>query len=233
MAGRIARRIIRYFLLCIVVAVGLTLAPVLYLRWVDPPISAFMVSYLWEREKGAPLDYQWVALSDIAPAMQLAVIAAEDQRFAQHYGIDFKAIEKALEDKRNGRRLRGASTLSQQVAKNLFLWSDKNYLRKALEAYLTLLLEGTLSKQRILELYLNVAEFGYGIYGVEAAAQRFFSISAAELSRDQACLLAATLPNPKQFSASAPSSYLRKRQSWICQQMRQLGHDGYLELIAE
>jgi monofunctional biosynthetic peptidoglycan transglycosylase len=232
-ARRIARRIAGYFLLSVTVAIGLTLAPVLYLRWVDPPVSAFMLSYLLEREQDAPFDYQWVSLNDISPAMPIAVIAAEDQRFAMHYGLDFDAIAQAWEEKRGGKRLRGASTLSQQLAKNMFLWSDKNYLRKALEAYLTLLLEGVLSKERILELYLNVAEFGPGIYGVEAAAQHFFSIPAVALSKQQACLLAATLPNPKQLSASAPTDYLRRRQQWICRQTRQLGGENYLQLLAE
>jgi monofunctional biosynthetic peptidoglycan transglycosylase len=159
--------------------------------------------------------------------MLLAVIAAEDQKFPQHWGFDVEAIESVL-DKQNG-RMRGASTLSQQTAKNLFLWDGRSWLRKGLEAGLTLGLEGVWSKRRILTVYLNIAEFGDGIFGVEAAAQRYFHKPASRLTMTEAALLAAVLPNPLRFRADAPSGYVRQRQAWIMRQMRQLGGTTYIQ----
>lgn len=197
------------------------------------PFSAVMV----ERQLGAWLsgDFgyvahsDWVSMDEISPWMGLAVIAAEDQKFPDHWGFDVTAIEKALaHNERNENRIRGASTLSQQTAKNLFLWDGRSWVRKGLEAGLTLGMETVWSKKRILTVYLNIAEFGDGIFGVEAAAQRYFHKPASRLSLSEAALLAAVLPNPLRFKANAPSGYVRNRQAWIMRQMRQLGGESFM-----
>jgi monofunctional biosynthetic peptidoglycan transglycosylase len=161
--------------------------------------------------------------------MAAAVIAAEDQNFSSHHGFDWDAIQRAIDYDENGNKLRGASTLTQQTAKNLFLWPERNWLRKGLEAYFTVLLEGLWGKRRILETYLNIVEFGDGIYGVEAASQRFFHKSSARLTPEEAALLAAVLPNPHRLKANAPSNYVRERQQWILRQMRQLGGVSFVQ----
>ncbi|ENM7898134.1 monofunctional biosynthetic peptidoglycan transglycosylase [Citrobacter freundii] len=197
------------------------------------PFSAVMV----ERQLGAWLsgDFgyvahsDWVSMDEISPWMGLAVIAAEDQKFPEHWGFDVSAIEKALaHNERNENRIRGASTLSQQTAKNLFLWDGRSWVRKGLEAGLTLGMETVWSKKRILTVYLNIAEFGDGIFGVEAAAQRYIHKPASRLSLSEAALLAAVLPNPLRFKANAPSGYVRSRQAWIMRQMRQLGGESFM-----
>ena len=197
------------------------------------PFSAVMV----ERQLGAWLsgDFgyvahsDWVSTDEISVWMGLAVIAAEDQKFPEHWGFDVSAIEKALaHNERNENRIRGASTLSQQTAKNLFLWDGRSWVRKGLEAGLTLGMETVWSKKRILTVYLNVAEFGDGIFGVEAAAQHYFHKPASRLSLSEAALLAAVLPNPMRFKANAPSGYVRSRQAWIMRQMHQLGGESFM-----
>lgn len=200
---------------------------------VPVPFSAVMA----ERQIGAWLtgDFgylahsDWVDMDDISPFMGMAVIAAEDQTFPQHWGFDVAAIEKALShNQRHETRIRGASTLSQQTAKNLFLWDGRSWLRKGLEAGLTVGIETVWSKKRILTVYLNVAEFGTGVFGVEAAAQRYFHKPASKLTMSEAALLAAVLPNPIRFKADAPSGYVRSRQAWILRQMRQLGGESFM-----
>jgi len=200
---------------------------------VPVPFSAVMV----ERQLGAWLQghfsyvahSDWVSMDEISPLMGLAVIAAEDQKFPEHWGFDVSAIEKALEhNERNEKRIRGASTLSQQTAKNLFLWDGRSWVRKGLEAGLTLGMETVWSKKRILTVYLNIAEFGDGVFGVEAAAQRYFHKPASRLSLSEVALLAAVLPNPLRFKANAPSGYVRSRQAWIMRQMRQLGGESFM-----
>ena len=172
----------------------------------------------------------WVGMDEISPWMGLAVIAAEDQKFPDHWGFDVPAIEKALaHNERNENRNRGASTLSQQTAKNLILWDGRSWLRKGLEVGLTVGIETVWSKKRILTVYLNIAEFGDGIFGVEAAAQRYFHKPASRLTPAEAALLAAVLPNPIRFRADAPSGYVRSRQAWILRQMRQLGGEGFMQ----
>ena len=197
------------------------------------PFSAVML----ERQVGAWLsgNFQyvahsdWVGMDEISPWMGLAAIAAEDQKFPEHWGFDVSAIEKALaHNERQENRVRGASTLSQQTAKNLFLWDGRSWLRKGLEAGLTVGIETVWSKKRILTVYLNIAEFGDGVFGVEAASQRFFHKPASKLTMAEAALLAAVLPNPIRFKASAPSGYVRSRQAWILRQMRQLGGEGFM-----
>jgi monofunctional biosynthetic peptidoglycan transglycosylase len=204
--------------------------PVLLLRWIDPPTSAFMLArQLQARAAGDAefeLAYRWVDAARISPALPIALVAAEDQKFPQHDGFDVAAIRDALED---GGRGRGASTISQQVAKNLFLWSGRSWLRKALEAYYTVLIEALWPKSRILEVYANIAEFGDGVYGAEAAARGFFGKSAAQLSAAESARLAAVLPNPKRWRVDAPSGYVLRRQAWIERQVRQLGGAAYLD----
>jgi monofunctional biosynthetic peptidoglycan transglycosylase len=204
-----------------------TAGTVLLLRWLNPPFSAFMaettLSAWISRDSTYQFRHHWVDLGKISPNLPLAVVASEDQKFPDHWGFDVEAIEKAYAMNRHSHRVHGASTISQQVAKNLFLWSGRSYFRKGLEAYFTVLIEASWSKRRILEMYLNIAEFGYGTYGAEAAAERFYHKPAARLTRGDAALLAAVLPNPQQLLVSAPSRYLEQRRGWILEQMQALG----------
>ena len=202
----------------------LTVAIVLLLRWIPPPTSAFM---LQQRLSGTVVDYRWTPMDRISPHAALAVIASEDQKFFDHWGLDLKAIVDAIEDNRNRRRPRGASTISQQVVKNLFLWSGRSYLRKGIEVYFTLLMELLWPKTRILEVYLNIAEMGYGVFGVEAAGQRFFHKPAGRLNRREAATLAAVLPNPRRMMADQPSDYVIRRTWQIIEQMQALGGTGH------
>ncbi len=166
------------------------------------------------------LRHHWVSLDEMSIYMPVAVMASEDQRFLEHHGFDFDAIGKALEENRKGKRQRGASTISQQTAKNVFLWPGHSWARKGLEAYFTFLVELCWSKQRIMEVYLNSIEMGDGIYGAEAVAQWHFGCTAAQLTRPQCALIAATLPNPLRFSSKNPSGYMLQRQTWIMRQMK-------------
>jgi len=201
---------------------GLTLLlPILVLRWVPPPVTAFML-----QSPTQPVRYVWMPAQRISGAVPKAVLASEDQKFYQHHGFDIQAIETALEHNRTHDNRRGASTISQQTAKNLFLWSGGGYLRKGLEAGLTILIEGLWPKARILEVYLNIAEFGPGVYGIEAAAQTYFHKSAAALNADEAARLAAVLPSPRRWSARDPGPYVRERANWILRQMGHLGSAG-------
>ncbi|WP_091388692.1 monofunctional biosynthetic peptidoglycan transglycosylase [Microbulbifer marinus] len=200
---------------------------VLALRWIDPPSSA--VIFAWELQSGREAHHQWRPLERISPNLQMAVVAAEDQKFPQHFGFDFASMQKALSEDR--RRVRGASTITQQTAKNLFLWHGRSYVRKGLEAWFTLLMEVLWPKERILEVYLNIAEFGEGIYGAQAASKNFYGTSAQYLNRWQAGRMAAVLPNPKRMSAKYPSSYVRSRAATINRQVRQLGGYGYLSWL--
>ncbi|QKN80320.1 monofunctional biosynthetic peptidoglycan transglycosylase [Scandinavium goeteborgense] len=197
------------------------------------PFSAVMVERQFGEMLSGNFHYlahsDWVSMDEMTPWMGLAVIAAEDQKFPDHWGFDVSAIEKALaHNEQNENRIRGASTLSQQTAKNLFLWDGRSWLRKGLEAGLTVGIETVWSKKRILTVYLNIAEFGDGVFGVEAAAQRYFHKPANKLTMSEAALLAAVLPNPIRFRADAPSGYVRSRQAWILRQMRQLGGEGFM-----
>lgn len=208
---------------------------IISLRWIPPPCSSFMIIRQIERllpdSDVPPIHYTWVGRNRINPNLALAVIAAEDQRFSDHWGFDFTAISLAVEHNSRSSKMRGASTISQQTAKNLFLWSKRSYLRKGAEAVLTLCLELLWSKERILEVYLNIAEFGDGIYGVQAASSRFFGKSPAQLSRYEAALLAGVLPSPRRLHADQPSRYLRSRAQWITSQMGKLGGTPYLQRL--
>ena len=217
----------------VIVAIGVSFLLVLPLRWVAPPTSSFMLQSFFasETEGWQPYRYRWAPYDTIAPEMALATIAAEDQRFPDHNGFDLKELEQAIEDYQQGEALRGASTISQQVAKNLYLWSGRSALRKSLEAWLTVLIELLWSKQRILEIYLNVAQFGSHTFGVEAASLEFFDKSASELFPEEAALLAAVLPGPELYRVDQPSLQVLQRQDWILQQMNQLGGVAYLNTI--
>jgi monofunctional biosynthetic peptidoglycan transglycosylase len=231
------RRLVRWTLIGLAAAFLITALPVVAMRWMDPWYSAFMLDAALDAsgrgQTNYQTDYRWVDLEQISPHAAVAVIAAEDQFFPFHMGFDFTSIRKAVrsneaQSKKRRPRVRGASTISQQLAKNLFLWSGRSYVRKGLEAYFTLLIELTWPKERILEVYLNVAQFGDGIYGVEAAAQRFYHMPAAQLGRYESATLAAVLPNPITFKVQAPSNYVTRRRDWILAQMRGLGGPRYL-----
>ncbi|TKI06926.1 monofunctional biosynthetic peptidoglycan transglycosylase [Martelella alba] len=227
-----ARWVSRWLLRGCVVLAAVWLAAIALFSFLPVPFSAVMA----ERQIGAwsrgdthyVAHSDWVAMDDIAPAMALAVIAAEDQKFPWHWGFDIEAIQAAVAHNEHSQRVRGASTLSQQTAKNVLLWDGRSWLRKGLEAGLTLALEAVWTKRRILTVYLNVAEFGRGTFGVEAAARRFFHKPASRLTPAEAALLAAVLPNPLHYRVDAPSAYVRMRQQWILRQMRQMGGDGFL-----
>lgn len=211
----------------------LSILLVLVLRFVDPWSSSVMLrervaSWFDGDSRPFVLRQQWRDYDAISQQLALAVVASEDQRFPEHWGFDFKQIQKALDQAQNGGRSRGASTISQQVAKNLFLWNGRSWVRKGAEAWFTLLIETLWSKQRILEVYLNIAEMGPGIYGAEAAARAFFGKPAVGLSRAEAARIAAVLPNPKRLSAARPGPYVLRRQAEIQRQMAALGGTTWL-----
>lgn len=208
---------------------------VLVLRWVPPPGSALMVErkvQSWMDGKSIDLQRTWRPWQELPDDLKIAVIAGEDQKFADHWGFDLAAIRAAIEHNQEGGSVRGASTLSQQVAKNLFLWSGRSWLRKGIEVWFTGLIELLWPKQRILEVYLNSVEWGDGVFGAQAAAEHHFGIGAPYLSAHQASLLAAVLPNPRQWSASRPTAYINRRANWIRRQMRQLGGSHYLNRLS-
>ena len=237
---------LRWLLALPFVFVALTTLQVLLLRFVDPPLSAFMVARQFEAiaegDWSHRTQYAWRDLDAIAPALPVSLVAAEDQNFAAHHGFDFKAIEQARAHnqrmveraQRRGtpvRRLRGASTISQQTAKNLFLWKGRSWVRKGLEAWYTVLVEALWSKRRILEVYANIAEFGDGTYGAQAAARNFFGKDAARLSPAEAARLAAVLPSPRHYDAARPGPYVQRRAAAIQRQARQLGGAAWLRRL--
>jgi monofunctional glycosyltransferase len=216
---RIIRKVIFW---CLAISAGM----VVVYRFVPVPFTPLMIIRLVEQKRAGEdmkWHYKWRAYDKISPHVPLAVFCAEDQKFLQHNGFDVEAIKKAMESNEKGKRLRGGSTISQQVAKNVFLWPGRTYVRKGLEAYFTFLIELIWPKQRIMEVYINVVEMGNGIYGAEAAAKKYWHTSAEKLSRQQAALLAAILPSPRKYSTVNPGPYVRNRQQWI---LRQMGHYG-------
>ena len=233
--GRVGGPLLRWLGIVLLAWLLITATPVLLLRWLHPLTSAFMLEArvaAWRaHERGYDTDFRWVSLEQISPHAAIAVIASEDQQFPFHAGFDFNSIREAVRASERGHRLRGASTISQQVAKNLFLWPGHSFVRKGLEAYFTVLIETLWPKERILEMYLNLAQFGDGIYGVQAAAGRFWHKPALRLSSSEAALLAAVLPNPLRLHAERPSRYLLERRDWILGQMRDLGGDAYLRAL--
>lgn len=227
-----SRRLFRWLLLAGIAWFAGSVLLVLLLRFVPPPLSAVMAAdWLDARisgDRGFVLRQHWTPWQRVSTAVPIALVAAEDQRFPLHHGFDFEAIQRAIEEADDGERLRGASTISQQVAKNLFLWNGRSFVRKGFEAYFTVLLETLWPKRRILEVYLNVAEFGHGIYGVGAASEQFFHTTPDRLDARQAALLAAVLPNPARLHVEKPSAYVLRRAAWIQRQANQLGGAAYL-----
>ncbi len=230
MLRSLLRRLFKLVLAAAVISVVL----VLVMRWVPPLGSSLMVERKvesWLDGKPIDLQRQWRPWQQLPDDLKIAVIAAEDQKFAEHWGFDLAAIRAALAHNERGGSLRGASTLSQQVAKNLFLWSGRSWLRKGLEVWFTGLIELCWSKQRILEVYLNTVEWGDGVFGADAAAHAYFGKGASYLSTQQAALLAAVLPNPRAWNPTKPSAHVTRRANWIRQQMRQLGGSHYLNQL--
>jgi monofunctional biosynthetic peptidoglycan transglycosylase len=226
-------RLLRSLVILLLAWLALSWLLVLLLRFVPPWTSAVML----ERQTGAwlrgeqdfHLRQHWVPWGQISPYVPLAMVAGEDQKFPYHHGFDFDSIQNAMDAADEGKRLRGASTISQQTAKNLFLWNGRSFVRKGLEAYFTVLIELTWPKQRILEMYVNIAELGDGVYGVGAASDAYFRTPPARLSPAQAARLAAVLPSPRRLHADHPSAYVLRRAGWIQQQMEQLGGPSYIE----
>ncbi len=217
---RQGRRIRKAALILAVLVLGLPLLLTLTYSLVPPPGTPLMILRLFE---GEGLTKRWRSLEEISPNLRFAVIAGEDNHFCSHGGFDFASLREAWAERQSGGRSRGASTLSQQLAKNLFLWPGGGFLRKGVEAYFTLYLETLLSKQRILELYLNVAEWGPGVYGAQAGAQAHFGKAAADLSSREGALMAAVLPNPRRWEAGRPSDYISRRAGTLQTRVQQLG----------
>ena len=195
---------------------------VVVFKWVPVPFTPLMAIRYFENPDES-IHHDWVPMEDISKHLQMAVIGSEDQNFLVHSGFDMKAIEKAIENNKKGKRVRGASTISQQTAKNVFLWPQRTWLRKGLEVYFTFLIEVIWGKERILEVYLNSIEMGKGIYGAEAASQAWFRKPASKLSAYESAAIAAILPNPRVYRANPASSYIQGRKSWIVRQMQNMG----------
>jgi len=209
---------------------GISLFLVIVFKWVPVPFTPLMVTRALEQKfagKEMTCSHNWVPLEEISTNMQKAVIASEDGTFLTHYGFDFKAMQKAFKNNERGRKLKGGSTISQQTAKNVFLWQGRSYIRKGLEAYFTILIEIVWGKERIMEVYLNSIEMGEGVYGVEAASEYWYQTKADNLTKMEAAGIAAILPNPRKFKASNSSAYIQKRKGKILKTMRQIGKINY------
>lgn len=217
------KKIFRFILRTMLVLFLLSIVMTIVYRFVPVPVTPLMIQRYFEMEDGK-IDKDWKSLEEISDNMPLAVVTAEDQKFEEHYGFDLEAIEKAVKynEKHKGKKVKGASTISQQTAKNVFLWPGRSWVRKGLEVYFTFLIELFWSKERIMEVYLNVIEMGPGVYGTEAAAQHYFNKSAAKLTKSEAASIAAILPNPIRWSASKPTPYIIKKRNWILRHMKQI-----------
>jgi monofunctional glycosyltransferase len=228
-------RIFNFFVKTFLILLLLSVLSVTVLRWINPVSGSIMVQRkidaILSDKKNKQIHYEWYGYNEISKNIALAVIASEDQNFPFHFGFDIGQIEKAIDEHKSGRRLRGASTITQQVAKNLFLWESKSFIRKGFEAYFTLLIEVFWSKERILEVYLNIAETGDMVFGVGAASKIYFRKEPRKLSASEAALLAAILPNPKRYSLRKGSAYMLMRQNWILSQMNLLGGIAYLNKL--
>ena len=218
------RRLFKFIFKVLVWFVALTVAWVLLYKFVPVPYTPLMAIRSLQADSGHELRHDWVSIDSISEEIQLAVICAEDQQFLNHNGFDYQAIEKTYQNNKGGNRLRGGSTISQQTAKNVFLWPERSWLRKGLETYFTFLIETFWSKERILEVYLNSIEMGDGVYGVQAAAAYWFDTSAGDLNSHEAAAIAAILPNPRSFKASPRTQYLESRKQWILGQMNNFGN---------
>ncbi|MCM1312336.1 MAG: monofunctional biosynthetic peptidoglycan transglycosylase [Bacteroides sp.] len=224
--GKVLHKISNIIKWILIAFLGSSILAVVLFKYVQVPVSPLMFIRCFQQVKSGEqikLKHHWVPLDSISPYLPLAVWASEDQNFMNHNGFDFTQIEKAIKERKAGERSRGASTISQQTAKNVFLWPTSSWLRKGFEVYFTILIEVIWDKHHIMEVYLNTIEMGDGIYGAEAVAREHFGCSAKELTRNQCALIAASLPNPLQYNSGAPSRYMYKRQTWILRQMRWLG----------
>jgi monofunctional biosynthetic peptidoglycan transglycosylase len=224
--GGVWRLVLRILKLVVIAFVGISILWVIIYRFVDPPGTWLMIQRGFERKaagKEWKIDKKWINFDDIADPMKRAAVAAEDASFLENHGFDFKAMERAIDKNQHSHKLVGGSTITQQTAKNVFLWSGRSYVRKAFEAWFTLLIEIFWSKQRVMEVYLNEIEMGDGIYGVEAASQAYFHVSASQLNKSQSALIAAVWPNPLKWSPATPTDYIRHRQYLIMKNMRRLG----------
>jgi monofunctional biosynthetic peptidoglycan transglycosylase len=223
-------KLIRYVAAAVIALVLLSILLVLPLRWLEPPTTAFMLK---DQSGRVPVLYEWTDWPMLGTRAAIAVVAAEDQKFADHFGFDLESIQDSVKEYGEGASLRGASTITQQVAKNLYLWPGRTFIRKGLEAWFALLIEVFWTKERILEVYLNVAEFGPGLYGVPAASRVYFYKTPATLTDAEAALLAAVLPNPHRLDAGRPSAYVRERQRWIVRHMQRMHRESWLTRISQ
>lgn len=231
---KFVKKLFKYILFTLVGLLLLSVLLVLSMRWVNPITTALIVERKidgWRAGQSLTIQREWRGWYQISDDLKLAVISSEDQNFPFHHGFDMEAIEKALKHNAESNNIRGASTISQQVAKNIFLWSDRSWVRKGLEVWFTAWIEVLWSKDRILEVYLNSAEWGNGIFGAEAAAQYYFHISARQLNKKQASLMAAVLPNPRMWNPAQPTDYIISRSAWIQKQMGNLGGNAYLKKL--
>lgn len=219
----VGKIILWFFILSIGSTIIYRFLPVL----VTPLMAIRLVEQIFDKKKEVRFKKDWVSIHKISKHMPQAVVASEDQKFLDHFGFDIEAMEKAWEVNKKGKRIKGASTITQQAAKNVFLWPGRNFIRKGLEAYFTLLMEVLWSKERIMEVYLNVIEMGEGIYGIEAAAQAYYKKPSGKLSRQEAAMIAAVLPNPRRWTPTRPTPYIYKRQSWILRQMNNINPVGF------
>jgi len=213
---KVFRFFVKFFFWCIVFSFSI----VLLFKWIPIPVTPLM---MFQSNKNVKQKHHWVPIESISKQLQLAVICSEDQNFLIHNGFDLKAIEKAYEYNKKGKRIKGASTISQQTAKNVFLWPERSWLRKGLETYFTFLIELTWSKERILEVYLNSIEMGNGVFGAEAAAQHWFKKPASKLSKYEASAIASILPRPRRYKANPVTPYIQGRKQWIMKQMEYFG----------
>lgn len=219
--GRFILKLILWFLV-------VSILSVILFRFVPVPVTPLMIVRCIEQKsdgKDMRLKHDWVPLEEIHERLQLAVVCSEDQNYLKHSGFDWGAIQKAMKQNKKGKRIRGGSTITQQTAKNVFLWQGRSYLRKGFEAYFTFLIELFWSKERIMEVYLNSIEMGDGIYGAEAASQFWFKKSAKKLSKDEAAAIAAILPNPRKYVANPAGPYVQGRKNWIKKQMNFWGNE--------
>ena len=224
------KRFFKYILKLILWLFGFSIVIVIFFKWVPVPVTPLMVIRNIEQlqeDKKLVLKHDWVPIEAISKNLQLAVICSEDQNFLTHNGFDMEAIEKAIEHNKKGKRIRGASSISQQTAKNVFLWPQRSWFRKGLETYFTFLIELFWSKERIMEVYLNSIEMGNGVYGVEAASQFWFKKPAIKLNRNEAAAIAAILPNPRRYRANPATNYIQGRKNWIVRQMNFFGPLDY------
>lgn len=224
------KRIFRWVWKAILWFIGLSILSVIVFKWVPVPITPLMMTRAIENKidgKDMVLSHDWEPIENISPNLQKAVIASEDGNFLKHNGFDFDAMQKAFKNNKKGKKLKGGSTISQQTAKNVFLWQGRSYLRKGLEAYFTVLIELIWGKERIMEVYLNSIEMGNGVYGAEAATQHWYRKSAKSLTKNEAAGIAAILPNPRKYKATNSSSYIERRKSKIVRVMNQIGKIEY------